>query len=234
MKKLQLILGIVFGLTAASSGQAEALSAVSLQVHNPTGGSPSSPEPAGVKSQFIMSNDSSAGITIDSILWEFASPVFVDSAAGSPGFGGFRDYEVAPADTYGGSGSGEFQTTVLADSDVLTGYTGPTSFTDGATSLFLSFNDFDDGEAFGFWTDLDTTNNDKGRVGNSDFNGSKTTVTFSDGSVLNYTWVLPDNDGRSFYAQAEGENSHAIPEPGTMALLGSGLLGALARRKISV
>ena len=184
-----------------------------------------------------MQNDSDSGINIDSILWEFESPIFIDSASGSPGFGGFRDYMVSPAATYGGTGAGEFEITVLANSDTLTGYTGPVSFADGATSLFLTFNDFAPGEAFGFWTDLDTTNNTKGRIGSSDFNGSKTTITFSDGSILDYTWVLPDNSGRSFYAQAEipgggGGGGGAVPEPMTFLLFGSGgVLGAFLRKK---
>ena len=39
-----------------------------------------------------------------------------------------------------------------------TGYTGPASFADGATSLAFSFNNFDAGEAFTWYIDVDQPN----------------------------------------------------------------------------
>src|SRR5262245_54885730 len=139
MKKLLVVAVSVVCAVFSVVSQAQAYSVGALlQVHNPTGGNPSNPEPAGTKSQFIMQNTSDAGVLIDSILWNFASPIFVDSTSAAPGFGGFRDYTVSPADTYGGLNPGENQITVAANSDVLTGYTGPTSFTNGANSLSLS------------------------------------------------------------------------------------------------
>lgn len=232
IRRAWLVLSMV--LISTSAYALPMISLTSLQVHNPPGGTPANVETPAIKSMFVMSNESDPGINIDSILWEFASSVFVDSAAGGPGYGGFRDYTVAPAGVYGfggdfgAHGTGEFQTTVQANSDVLAGYTGPTSFTDGANSLFLTFNDFNPGETFGFWTDIDSTNDTTGRLEGHDFDGSKTKIAFSDGSVINYIWELPGDQKRSFYAK---DVTNAVPEPSTMLLLGSGMFGAFLRKR---
>lgn len=174
-----------------------------------------------------MRNDSSLA-KIESIKWAFASPIFIDSAGGGSGFGSALNYVVSGAQTY----SSSFNITVGANSDVLTGYTGPTSFTDGANQLTLTFNSFDPGESFAFWTDLDTSNNNSGRVGNSDFNGTVTTIKFSDGYEKVYTWQLPNNDGRTSEAFQVGgtPTTSTVPEPATMMLLGGGLAGIAAKR----
>ena len=199
MKTILTFLVVGLFLNTAFLKEAKAIGGVSLiQIHNPTGPSDGSGNEAASKSQFVIQNTSTPGINITSIFWQFASPIFIDSAAGAPGFGSFRNYAVSPAQTYG-TVSDPFQITVLSNSDVLTGYVGPTSFVDGATSLLQNFNNFNPSEAFGFWTDLDTLNNTTGRVNNADLNGSKTTVQFSDGSSLVLDWVLPNNNGRTAF-----------------------------------
>ena len=237
MKRILLLTGLSVFLM---SGYAHALPLVSiaeLEVHNPTGASFPDGTEKNPKSQFYMTNQSDPGITIQSIFWDFSTSdgdVFIDSALGGPGFGsssgadkGYRDYQVAPADA---------TVPVLANSDVLTGYTGPTSFADGVQSMLLTFNDFDPNETFGLWTDLDSTLNTTGRVGNIDFNGTKTKIVFSDGSIVDFVWDLPANNGRTFLAEdlvgtPPPPPTNVIPEPSTMMLLSSGIVGAFLRKR---
>jgi len=208
--------------------------AVSLQLHTPGDDSDLNK----TKAQFVMRNDSDPGVHISSILWDPVSPIFFDTAAGAPGIGFSRDFEVSPAQSYtGGTPDPDFTITVLANSDALTGYTGPTTITDGAGSFLLTFNGFDSGEAFGFWSDLDTPSS--AVITHTEWDGSTTTIVFDNGCTIHYTWSVPHNPGRTSgvegthtACEVDEELPPNIPEPGSLGLLGVGLLGLLKRRRV--
>jgi len=80
-----------------------------------------------------MSNNSDPGINITQITWNFISSVFFDTTIVSPGWGGYRDYQVYPtAETISADST---SITIGLNSDVTTGYTGPTSIPNGNNSI---------------------------------------------------------------------------------------------------
>ncbi len=92
-----------------------------------------------------------------------------------------------------------------------TGFTGEVVT---ATTLTLTFTDFNAGERFRFTIDLDDNNNE---VQGASIAGSTVTATFAISGDL--VAVMADTGGDTAAFSA------AVPEPGTWALLAAGLIG---------
>jgi hypothetical protein len=93
-----------------------------------------------------------------------------------------------------------------------TGFTGEVVT---ATTITLTFTDFNAGETFNFTIDLDDNNN---VVQGANISGAEVTATFAITGGL--TALMADAGGN-----ASTWSATAIPEPNTLALLGLGLTG---------
>jgi hypothetical protein len=113
---------------------------------------------------------------------------------------------------------------------VLTGLTS-SSVVDGGTTLDLSFNDFDAGEAFNFAIDVDQAASGSARVLGNELIGSLIFVEFNNGERL--SGVLSAVLGNADAAQFIATGTDPIPEIPVPAagLLMAGALGLAGLRK---
>jgi hypothetical protein len=158
-------------------------------------------------------------IQLQQITVELKSPLFTDSSFSPPG-------SLLP-----------FAFTPLAGA-AETGFAGASGIFDGATSFTLLFADFNPGEAFNFELDVDSPCGwlclSGSLTSGSEFAGSKLIATFGSPShqpqSLSGLFTSGDCD---LTAQANITGDVATPEPGTIGLLGAGLVVlAIRLRKI--
>ncbi|MBL4831513.1 MAG: PEP-CTERM sorting domain-containing protein [Aliivibrio sp.] len=157
---------------------------------------------------YTLANLSTDGEKIESISWDLSSVnMFFDTVNVLPGV---------------------FKYPLVTKDRFLTGHHFPLSTDiDGKSVLTISFDHFDAGEVFTFGVDTDFfgLNEQENRVFGADFIGSLLTVNFSDDTTLWGKFEETNRDGK-------GAEVTAIPEPGSLAILGLGLVGfAFSRRQ---
>ena len=163
---------------------------------------------------FTITNTSTAGEKVLGFGISLIAPFGFDTVNG--GFGIDSSTAFAPQ---GGSGA-------------TTGYTGPASFADGATSIAFTFNGFDVGESFVWLIDVD--NPQFATVFGNQLIGSTGYADFSNGlRGLGVFEAVAGNDDAAQFVIKTLTPSPGVPEPAAWAMMlgGFGLVGAAMRRR---
>ncbi len=165
---------------------------------------------------FSMTNTSDGGETVTGFRLDIApAGLIYDTVNGGPGIP--NGVAFAPA---GGT-------------DVTTGLLlTPVVVPDGATLLSLSFGGFDPGETFRWNIDVDPAGGGDPSIYGNEMIGALAYVDFSDGQTLEgILAAVPGNPNASQFTVTGIVPTDPVPEPGTLLLLGSGLVGFAARRR---
>ena len=161
---------------------------------------------------FTITNTSTAGERVTGFGVSLISPFGFDTAAN--GFGG---------------NTGFVPFTPNAATALNTGYTGPTTFADGSTSLAFTFTNFNVGESF-IW-DIDVDGPNQATVLGRDLIGSTGYADFSNGTRGTGTFQALGSTGAQFVINTFAPIP-AVPETATwaMMILGMGAVGYAMRR----
>ncbi len=114
-----------------------------------------------------------------------------------------------------------------------TGFLSVTGDITGSTLLTLAFSDFDRGETFSFFIDIDDGSGG-GIITGDEFADTRLVATFSGSTMNDPTLSAPYVADGEFRALAQININSTVPEPTTVVLCGIGLVGfagVVARRK---
>jgi hypothetical protein len=171
---------------------------------------------------FAITNNSTSGETVLGFGLSLKSPFLFDTLNGLPGIDSARAFAV------------------VGNTGTTTGYTGPSSFADGATSIAFTFNDFNPGETFKW--DIDVDSPDQVTVLGSDLIGSTAYVDFSNGlRGLGELEAVPGNSTGAQLVIRTVVPTPVVPTPGVpepaswaMLMLGFGAIGSAMRRRKAI
>lgn len=168
-------------------------------------------------SPYSVSNSSSPGINITKFHIDLSSTgIQFDTVNGQPGVD-----NSAPFSSIGGT-------------NVTTGLFSPSSVLDGAKILDLFFNDFNPGETYSWYIDVDRGNTIATVIGN-ELIGTSVYIDFSDGyRISGLMQADPLSSTAAVFAASHRDQTPNVPEPESIAMIGLGLLGFSLSRKRKV
>lgn len=207
MKKL--ISSALFAMAVLAAGAAQAIPSLNFIIDGDTFNNP-----------YSITNNSTAGETVLRFNLNLGTatsggPYCFDTISGGP----CNPDPQSPA---------AFQP--LGGTNVTTGLTAPATVADGAQVLDLFFNDFNAGETFSWYIDVDSATSFS--TFGDHLIGATAFVDFSNGQRLfGSLFAVDGNPDAAQFTVTGTAPTPSIPEPGTLALMALAGLGFIRRRK---
>lgn len=208
MKKL--ISSALFAMAVLAAGAAQAIPSLSFIIDGDTFNNP-----------YSITNNSTAGETVLRFNLDLGT-------ATSGGAYCFDTISGGPCNPDNNQSPAAFQS--LGGTNVTTGLTAPATVADGTQVLDLFFNDFNAGETYSWYIDVDSATSFS-TYGNN-LIGATAFIDFSNGQRLfGSLFAVDGNPDAAQFTVTGTAPTPSIPEPGTLALMALAGLGFIRRRK---